>query len=367
MISAPSVCVGSVPHEPATIKVTPVETPKRLTGMWQTSHAAAKPAPPNRRCNSRVGAPMDLDQIKTFDRIAQDLSFTKAAARLNVTQATVSMRMRALEELLGVPLFHRGRKVALTDQGMTFLPYARRMLSAAQEAKEALRRAERGRVAIASLRSLVAPLITDSLLRFQDRHPGVDVVVLEGQHRHLTAMLHERQAELGIIAWPNLDPLLPDLVPLVVMRERAPLVVSPAVKARLPDRYSVADVLEVCPRVINLRWWQVDPDGAAALSHRSESCVELPSGPARRLAIRGAGFGAFVRSSIIEDLEAGRLVEIEPADFEPLHRDTALVALSDAALERPVLRDFAQEIAVECARVGTILESRLAAVPANAA
>ena len=32
---------------------------------------------------------MDLDQIRTFDRIAQDLSFTKAAARLNVTQATV--------------------------------------------------------------------------------------------------------------------------------------------------------------------------------------------------------------------------------------------------------------------------------------
>ena len=38
---------------------------------------------------------MDLDQIRTFDRIAQDLSFTKAAARLNVTQATVSMRIRA--------------------------------------------------------------------------------------------------------------------------------------------------------------------------------------------------------------------------------------------------------------------------------
>jgi LysR family carnitine catabolism transcriptional activator len=310
---------------------------------------------------------MDLDQIKTFDRIAQDLSFTKAAARLNVTQATVSMRMRALEDLLGVPLFHRGRKVTLTDQGMTFLPYARRILSAAQEAKEALRRSERGRVAIASLRSLVSPLITDSLVRFQDKHPGVDVVVLEGQHRHLTGILHERQAELGIVAWPNLDPLLPDIVPLVVMRERVPLIVAPEIAARLPGDYTVADVLALVPRVISLHWWQVEPDGAAALTRRAPTCVELPTGPARRLAIKGAGFGVFVRSAVLDDIAAGRLVEIEPVDFEPLHRDTALVALDDTVLERPPIRDFAHEIALECARVGTIIENRLTPVPANAA
>lgn len=310
---------------------------------------------------------MDLDQIRTFDRIAQDLSFTKAAAKLNVTQATVSMRMRALEEQLGVALFHRGRQVRLTDQGMTFLPHARKMLSAAQDAKDALRRSERGRVSLACLRSLVSPLITDSLVRFQDRHPGVDVVVLEGNHRQLTSMLHEHQAELGIIAWPNLDPLLPGLSPLLVMREPVPLVVSPEVAARLPERYTVADVLRVVPRHIMLRWWQADPDGAVALSQRSQTCVELPTGPARRLAIKGAGFGAFVRSAVIDDLEAGRLVAIAPTDFEPLHRDIALVALSPDVLDRPAMRDFATEIAAECARVGTIVENRLVPKAANAA
>lgn len=302
---------------------------------------------------------MDLDQIKTFDRIAQALSFTKAAARLNVTQATVSMRMRALEELLGVPLFHRGRKVTLTDQGMTFLPYARRILSTAQEAREALRRADRGRITLACLRSLVSPLVTDSLVRFQDRHPGIDVIVYEGQHRHLTAMLHDRQAELGIVAWPNLDPLVQDLEPLVVMREAAPLVIAPEIARQLPKDYAIADVLALVPRVIALRWWQVDPDGAAALAQRAATCVELPTGPARRLVIKGAGFGVFVRSAIIDDLDEGRLVEIQPVDFEPLHRDTALVTLTPSALDRPIVRDFANEIALECARVGTIIENRI--------
>lgn len=310
---------------------------------------------------------MDLDQIKTFDRIAQDLSFTKAAARLNVTQATVSMRMRALEELLGVPLFHRGRRVTLTDQGMTFLPYARRILSTAQEAREALRRSERGRISLACLRSLVSPLVTDSLVRFQDRHPGVDVVVYEGQHRQLTALLHERQAELGIVAWPNLDPLVQNLEPLLIMREEVPLVVAPEVARQLPPGYTIADVLALVPRVISLRWWQVNPDGAAALEQRAGTCVELPTGPARRLAIKGAGFGVFVRSAIIDDLAAGRLEAIEPVDFKPLHRDTALVTLSPSALDRPVVREFANEIAIECARVGVVLENRIGADAAAAA
>ena len=121
------------------------------------------------------------------------------------------------------------------------------------------------------------------------------------------------------------------------------------------------------PRVISLRWWQVNPDGAAALEQRSGTCVELPTGPARRLAIRGAGFGVFVRSSIIDDLAAGRLVEIQPVDFEPLHRDTALVTLSTTTLDRAVVREFASEIATECARVGVVLENRITPEAANAA
>jgi LysR family carnitine catabolism transcriptional activator len=303
---------------------------------------------------------MDLDQIRTFDRIAQDLSFTKAAARLNVTQATVSMRMRALEELLGVPLFHRGRRVTLTDQGMTFLPYARRVIGTVQEGREALRRVERGRVSIASLRTLVAPLITESLIRFQEKYPAVDVVVREGRQAQIAAMLHEREVEMGILCWPNIDPLIVDLEPLVVMRERVPLVVSPDVASRLSSQPTIDEVLAQVPRVISLRWWQADPETAASLVRLAKTSVELPTGPARRLAIKGEGLGFFVNSAVAEDVRAGRLVEIAPVDFEPLHRDTAMVVRNLAALERPMLADFVREIAEECALVGEIIDNRLA-------
>lgn len=303
---------------------------------------------------------MDLDQLRTFDRIVRDQSFTKAAAYLHITQATASMRIRALEQLLGVTLFQRGRTVTLTDQGMTFLPFARRIIGTAQEGREALRRVERGRIAIASLRSLVSPLITEALLRFQQKYPSVDVVVNEGRQAQIAAMLHERDVEMGILCWPNIDPLIVDLVPLVIMRERVPLVVAPEIAARLPAQFTIEDVLALVPRVISLRWWQAEPETAAALVRLAKTSVELPTGPARRLAIKGEGLGFFVSSAVADDIAAGRLVEIAPPDFEPLHRDTAMVVRSLAALDRDMLADFIAEIALECAKVGVILDNRLA-------
>lgn len=302
---------------------------------------------------------MDLDQLRTFDRIVREQSFTRAAAYLNITQATASMRIRALESLLGVTLFQRGRTVTLTDQGMTFLPFARRIIGTAQEGREALRRVERGRIAIASLRSLVSPLITEPLLRFQEKYPGVDVVVNEGRQAQIAAMLHERDVEMGILCWPNIDPLVVDLVPLLIMRERVPLVVAPEIAAQLSDAPSIEEVLDLVPRVISLRWWQAEPETAAALVRLAKTSVELPTGPARRLAIKGQGLGFFVNSAVADDVKAGRLVEIAPVDFEPLHRDTAMVVRSVAALERDMLADFVGEIALECESVGVILDNRL--------
>ena len=302
---------------------------------------------------------MDLDQLRTFDRIVREQSFTRAAAYLNITQATASMRIRALEQLLGVTLFVRGRTVTLTDQGMTFLPFARRIIGTAQEGREALRRVERGRIAIAALRSLVSPLITEPLLRFQEKYPSVDVVVNEGRQSQITAMLHERDVEMGILCWPNIDPLIVDLVPLVVMRERVPLVVSPEIARQLSRQPSIEEVLALVPRVISLRWWQAEPETAAALVRLAKTSVDLPTGPARRLALKGEGLGFFVQSAIDEDVKAGRLVEIAPLGFEPLHRDAAMVVRSLAALEREMLMDFIAEIALECASVGVILDNRL--------
>ena len=72
--------------------------------------------------NDFSGLP-SLNYLHTFESVARHLSFTNAAKELCVTQAAVSHQIRALEEHLGVRLFHREkRKVFLSDEGQKLLP-----------------------------------------------------------------------------------------------------------------------------------------------------------------------------------------------------------------------------------------------------
>jgi LysR family transcriptional regulator, carnitine catabolism transcriptional activator len=302
---------------------------------------------------------MDIDQLRTFDRVARDGSFTKAAARLNVTQATVSMRIRALEAAIGAQLFKRGRQVQLTDQGLGFLPYCRRMLSVLQEARETLRRAERGRISVGSLSSMIMPMVSKALLRLQKQHREIDIIIREGRHNQIATMLHEREVELAVICWPNLDPLLTNVDPLLIVREAAPLVAAPALAEKFGDTPALVDILKQAPRYLQLNWWQVAPPAATSLSLSPLIQVELPTAPGRSLVEAGEGIGFFVRSAIAESLTEGRLVEIHPTDLEPLHRDIALVVRSRDVLAEGHLLEFAKEIAADGRLLGRVLKDDL--------
>src|ERR1044071_5772660 len=88
---------------------------------------------------------IDLDQMVTFERIVREGSFSAAAWALDTPQPTVSTRIQALEKTLGGKLFHRqGRKIALTDLGQTFLPYARRTIAVLSEGIVMAQQAEHG-------------------------------------------------------------------------------------------------------------------------------------------------------------------------------------------------------------------------------
>ncbi len=79
---------------------------------------------------------MELRDLRTFSAVAGVLSFNKAAQMLNAAQSTISARIAALEEELGVRLFDRlGRKVVLTEAGLRLSGFARKMLDLEEEAR----------------------------------------------------------------------------------------------------------------------------------------------------------------------------------------------------------------------------------------
>ncbi|MGH3146451.1 MAG: LysR family transcriptional regulator, partial [Rubrobacter sp.] len=75
---------------------------------------------------------MELRQVETFVAVAEELSFSRAAARLGYVQSSVSAQVAVLERELGVPLFDRlGRRISLTEAGATMLGYSRKLLALA--------------------------------------------------------------------------------------------------------------------------------------------------------------------------------------------------------------------------------------------
>ena len=119
---------------------------------------------------------MDIEAIRTFLAIFDTGSFQAASERVNVTQSTVSMRMKSLEERLGVRLFERSKAGATpTVQGKRLQRYARAMVLAWEEGRQqvAIPSAFDTLLSIGGQYSLWDTLLSDFLPRLRQRLPRV--------------------------------------------------------------------------------------------------------------------------------------------------------------------------------------------------
>ena len=130
---------------------------------------------------------MEFRQVETFRAVAEELSFSRAAAKLGYVQSSVSSQVAALEQEFGVPLFDRlGRRIALTEAGKVMLFYSRRLSALAGEAKEAVVDAGAGSGEITGSLVVSAP---ETLLTY--RLP------------HLLALFHERHSKVRLSVRPS--------------------------------------------------------------------------------------------------------------------------------------------------------------------
>ena len=118
-----------------------------------------------------------LNGLRAFEAAARHLSFTLAAAELNVTQTAISHQIRRLEEELGIRLFIRqNRALALTPEARDYLPGVRAAFNDLRLATDRLLRKDDDKVlTISTLASLAAKWLLPRLTDFQEAHPGIDV------------------------------------------------------------------------------------------------------------------------------------------------------------------------------------------------
>lgn len=118
-----------------------------------------------------------LNGLRAFEAAARHLSFTAAAAELNVTQTAISHQIRRLEQELGVRLFIRqNRAIVLTADAKEYLPSIRAAFNDLRLATNRLRRKDNDHVlTVSTLASLAAKWLLPRLAAFQEANPGIDV------------------------------------------------------------------------------------------------------------------------------------------------------------------------------------------------
>ena len=148
-----------------------------------------------------------LNGLQVFEAAARHLSFTRAAAELNVTQTAVSHQIRRLEEQLGVRLFvRRNRALALTHEAEAYAASVRTAFADVRAATGRLRRGPRdNELTVSSLVSLAAKWLVPRLASFQETHPDIEVRLATG-----TRLVDFRREDVDLAirygrgAWPGL-------------------------------------------------------------------------------------------------------------------------------------------------------------------
>ena len=154
---------------------------------------------------------MDLQvaHLRTLQAIARQGSFSRAAQALNLTQPAVSMQVRHLEEVLGLPLLERmGKRAFPTRAGELLLAHADRALrelEAGVERVQQLRGVVAGRVRLGTSASISIYLLPPALRRFRVRYPETEVVIVTGNAAEITRAVVANTLDVGIVSLPVRD------------------------------------------------------------------------------------------------------------------------------------------------------------------
>ncbi|TWS96583.1 LysR family transcriptional regulator [Reyranella sp. CPCC 100927] len=151
---------------------------------------------------------MDLDAkpYRAFITIAEERSFGRAAARLNMSQPALSTQIREFERRLGFPLFKRtSRSVELSAQGRLFLGNARRILAETDAVRTAARAIQTNELTIgATIQTVLVAERVALLERFLLQQPDIPLRITNDTDVRLLAAVARREIDLALLIEPML-------------------------------------------------------------------------------------------------------------------------------------------------------------------
>jgi LysR family transcriptional regulator, benzoate and cis,cis-muconate-responsive activator of ben and cat genes len=214
---------------------------------------------------------VDLRQLRYFVAVAEELQFSRAAARLHLAQSALSAQVRQLEREVGGSLLERTtRRVALTPAGEALYEDATELLAAADGALDrarALARGEAGSLTIGTLGPAPGGVLAPLLARFSGRHPNLRVEVRAFDFSDVVEGVRSRAADCAFVYAP-LE--VPDLVVTPLMTEPRVVVLPRSHRLARRKRLRPADLVgetfvahpESVPQAWRDHWLLVEENGS---------------------------------------------------------------------------------------------------------
>lgn len=155
---------------------------------------------------------MDIYQLKTFVTVAAEGSITKASELLFLSQPAVSAHIKALEDELGLQLFHRTAKgMSLSAQGLALLPKAEQLLQLQKELlldAKGLKAQLHGCVRLGSNRGSSAKLLGQLLNQLATKYPELDIRMHYGSSAEIQQAIEQGKIDAGLYTSATPDPAL---------------------------------------------------------------------------------------------------------------------------------------------------------------
>jgi len=150
-----------------------------------------------------------LGQLQAFERVVRLGSFHAAAVELNLSQPSVSQRIRELEATLQTPLFvRRGPRVSLTAEGHALVDYADRILGTAGELVERFRTRDplKGTLRLGVNETFAFICLPELLKRMEQQYPAIRTSVFVGDTGVVSARLNDQALDIAVVSEPTIAP-----------------------------------------------------------------------------------------------------------------------------------------------------------------
>jgi DNA-binding transcriptional LysR family regulator len=262
---------------------------------------------------------VDLNQLETFLAVAEERSFSRAAARLHRTQPAISQVIRKLEDSVGEVLFDRAaRDGSLTAAGTLLREYALRLMALRREANSALdelKNLERGRLQLAA-NEYTCNYLLPAIDAFRRAHPQVSVTVQRMLASRIPDELNLHTFELGMVSF-RLDPV--QFRTIAVYSDSIVLVANPSHALAQAQNVSISDLGKetfIANNVASpLRRRVIE----AFQRYRTplNMGIELPTIEAiKRYVAMGSDIALVPHLTVAHELETGELAAIPVADLD---------------------------------------------------